>query len=188
MDMKNCTAGFARLDITPFLGVAMAGSFTARGVQGVLDPLYVNTVAFGDGEKSALLVVADLVGIYGAQITECIQAVSEATGVPEEAINLHCTHTHTGPSCSADEQYAAYLKRRLCDAAVMALADRKPVVDVLCAETQTEGLTCVRRFKLSDGTVMTNPSGEWKQMIVDIAGENDESLRLVGRRQRRSLW
>ncbi len=179
MDMTKFSAGFARLDITPFLGIPMAGSFTARGVQGILDPLQVNVVAFGDGEKTALLVVADLVGIYGAQITEMIEAVAEAAGVPVEAINLHCTHTHTGPSCSADEQYAAFLKRRLCDAAVMAIADRKPVQDVLCAETQTEGLTCVRRFKLSDGTVMTNPAGEWKKMIVDVAGENDESLRLV---------
>ena len=179
MDMTTCTAGFARLDITPFMGVPMGGSFIARGVQGVLDPLYVNTVAFGCGEKSALLVVADLVSIYGAQINEIIDAIAEATNIPVEAINLHCTHTHTGPVCAADEQYAAYLKRRLCDSAVIALADRKPVTDVLCTETQTEGLTCVRRFKLSDGTVMTNPSGEWKQMIVDVAGENDESLRLV---------
>lgn len=178
MNMTKFTAGFARLDITPFLGIAMGGSWKARGVQGVLDPLQVNAVAFGDGEQSALILSADLVGIYG-RIDEMIQAIAQATSLPEEAINLHCTHTHTGPSVARSEEYAAFLKHRLCDAAVMALADRKPVVDVLCAETQTEGLTCVRRFKLSDGTVMTNPSGEWKNMIVDIAGENDESLRLV---------
>ena len=32
MDMTKYTAGFARLDITPFLGMAMAGSWNARGV------------------------------------------------------------------------------------------------------------------------------------------------------------
>lgn len=179
MDMTNFSAGFARLDITPFLGVAMGGSWKPRQVQGVLDPLQVNAVAFGGEDKSALLIVADLVGIYGTQITEMIDAIAETVDLPVEAINLHCTHTHTGPSVASSEEYAAYLKHRLCDAAVMALADRKPVLDVLCGEVQTEGLTCVRRFKLSDGNVMTNPSGEWKNMIVDIAGENDESLRLV---------
>lgn len=179
MDMTRYTAGFARLDITPFLGVPMAGSWNARGVKGVLDPLYVNAVAFGDGEKSALLISADLVGIYGSLITVMIEAIAEAVKIPVEAINLHCTHTHTGPSVASDPEYEAFLKRRLCDAAVMAMEDRKPVLDVRCGEVQTQGLTCVRRYKLSDGTVMTNPSGEWQAMIVDIAGENDESLRLV---------
>lgn len=179
MDMTNFTAGFARLDITPFFGVAMGGSWNARGVQGVRDPLQVNAVAFGGEDKSALLIVADLVGIYGTQITEMIEAVAEAANVPVEAINIHCTHTHTGPSAAADEQYAAFLKRRICDAAVIAMADRKPVTDVRHAEVMTEDMTYPRRYKLSDGTVMTNPAGEWAKMIVDYAGPNDESLRLV---------
>ena len=67
MDMTKFTAGFARLDITPPLGVALGGSWKARDAKGVHDPLYVNAIAFGDGEKSAVLLVADLLGMYGAR-------------------------------------------------------------------------------------------------------------------------
>ena len=179
MDMTKYTAGFARLDITPFLGMAMAGSWNARGVQGVYDPLVVDAVAFGDGEKSSLLLVADLVGVYGDFAKELPAIVAESVGIPADSVIQHCTHSHTGPSVGSDEQYKAFLTRRMCDAAAMAMADRKPVTDVRFAQVMTEGMNCVRRYKLSDGTVMTNPSGEWKDMIVDIAGKNDESLRLV---------
>ena len=178
MDMTQYSVGFARLDITPFLGVEMAGSWKTRGVQGVLDPLYVNAVAFGDGEKSAVLLVADLVGLRGLE-KELLPRVAQATGLPENAVILHCTHTHTGPTVIAETQYKEFFSRRMCDAAVMALADRKPVTDVRHAEVMTEGMTNPRRYKLNDGTVMTNPAGEWEKMIVDYAGPNDESLRLV---------
>lgn len=179
IDMTNFTAGFSRLDITPFLGIPMGGSWKARCMQGVLDPLQVNAIAFGDGEKTALLLVMDLVGIYRAHVPEMLQAVAEATNLPLEAVNIHCTHTHTGPSVASDEQYADFLKHRMCDAAVMAIADRKPVTDVRWAEVITENMTFPRRYKLSDGTVMTNPAGEWAKMIVDYASTNDETLRLV---------
>ena len=124
MDMTNFTAGFARLDITPFMGVEMAGSWNARGVQGVLDPLYVNAIAFGDGEKSAVLLVADLVGLRGME-RELRPQVAQAAGLSEDAVILHCTHTHTGPNVMADPQYKEFFGRRMCDAAIMALADRK---------------------------------------------------------------
>ena len=57
--------GFFELDITPPLGVYIGGGWKARYGQGVLDPLYVNAVAFGDGEKSAVLLVLDNLGLYG---------------------------------------------------------------------------------------------------------------------------
>lgn len=58
--MKECAAGFARLDITPPLGVHLGGYFTERIADGVLDPLYVNAVAFGQGENKAVLIVCDM--------------------------------------------------------------------------------------------------------------------------------
>ena len=65
--MDNYTAGFARLDITPPLGLKMIGTgFTGplRFTKGVLDPLYVNAIAFGGEDKSAVILVCDLLGIY----------------------------------------------------------------------------------------------------------------------------
>ena len=75
MNETICTAGFARLDITPPLGVPMIGA-GPRTVKGVLDPLYVCYVAVSDGSAKAEN-VQDLNDRYprGARFSKC--AVSE---------------------------------------------------------------------------------------------------------------
>ena len=60
MDTANYTVGFARLDMTPPLGVDIPGGWNKKVGEGVLDPLYVNAIAFGDGEKTAVILVMDL--------------------------------------------------------------------------------------------------------------------------------
>lgn len=179
MDMKNYTAGFARLDMTPPLGINLSGSWAARKATGVLDPLYVNAVAFGDGEKSAVLLVMDLLGIYPSEGYQWPKAIEKELGLPENSVILCSTHTHTGPAIRNDEQYDRWLYRRLKDAATMALEDRKPVTDVRWVQERAEGMTFVRRYKLSDGTVMTNPAGTYAEMIVGPACHNDDTMRVV---------
>lgn len=179
MDMKNYSVGFARLDITPPMGVPLGGSWNARVAKGVYDPLMVNAVAFGDGDQSAVLLVADLLGVYGARGYEWPARIAEELNLPKQSVILCSTHTHTGPSMGVDEQYDLWLYRRLKDAAAIALADRKPVVDIRWNEDRAEGMAFVRRWKLSDGTVMTNPAGEYQKMIVAPAGYNDDSMRVI---------
>ena len=70
MNTTTCRAGFAQLDITPPLGVHLDGYFAFRPAKGVLDPLFVRAIAFGDGERTAVLLVCDLVGIYGTAAYE----------------------------------------------------------------------------------------------------------------------
>ena len=55
--------GFARLDITPALGAHLAGYFNIRAADDILDPLYVTAVAFDDGEKRAVILSVDNIGI-----------------------------------------------------------------------------------------------------------------------------
>ncbi len=179
MDLTKFTAGFARLDITPFLGTHMSGSMKKRNVEGVHDPLFVNVVALGEDEKAAVLIVCDLVAIYGDLGQDMSRLVAEALGIPQEAVIVHCTHTHTGPSATVNPDYSQFLQRRILDAASMAMADRKPVTDVRFGETVTENMNCVRRYRMKDGMVMTNPPKSVSGDIVDTVGKPDPSLRLV---------
>ncbi len=179
MDMTNYTVGFARLDITPPMGVPLGGSWEARKARGVHDPLMINAIAFGDGEKAAVLLVADLLGVYGVRGYEWPVQLAQELELPEHSVILCSTHTHTGPSVGADEQYDNWLYRRLKDAAAIALEDRKPVTGIYKNEARAEGMAFVRRWKLSDGTVMTNPAGEYRDMIVAPAGYNDDTMRVI---------
>lgn len=177
MEMKNCTAGFARLDITPPLGVRMIGA-GPRTVKGVLDPLYVNAVAFGEGDKSAVLLVCDLLGLYGKAGHQWPGQIAETLGLAEESVILCCTHTHTGPSHAADKQYCDWLFRRLCDAARMALDDRRPVADVRWAEGMTEDTVFVRRYLTKDGLVVSHPKSCDPNLVGPVS-QPDETVRLV---------
>ena len=184
MELNCGTAGFARLDITPPLGVRIGGYYNARVTKGVLDPLYVRAIAFGEGEQSAVLLVCDLLGMYGPAAYEWPVKIAEALGLPRSAVFVCHTHTHTGPVVNSyrepyDEQYDAWLFRRLCDAAQMALDDRKPVLDVRADQTETEGLAFVRRYRMSDGTLRNNPPADRMQDIVAPACEADRTMRLV---------
>jgi len=179
MDMTKYTAGFARLDVTPPLGVYIGGGWQARYGKGVHDPLYVNAVAFGDGEKSAVLLVLDNLGLYGVWGAKWPVEIAEKVGIPTDSVILACTHSHTTPAVGNDELYDKWLFRRVCDAATLALNDRKPVTDVQWAEERAEGMAFVRRYKLDDGTVMTNPAGSYLEKIVDFANENDDTMRVV---------
>ena len=179
-----CTAGFAKLDVTPPLGVHMGGYYNERVSKGVLDPLFVRAVAFGEGEKSAVLLVVDNCGFNEAVGHLWPIRVAEAIGLPREAVFLCHTHSHTTPVVhgsrfESDAQYDAWLFRRLCDAARLALDDRKPVVDVRSAELETENLAFVRRYRMKNGEIMTNPPPSRQDEIEGPADVPDRTLRMV---------
>ncbi len=173
------SVGFARMDVTPHLGVPINGYFDNRKGSGVLDPLYANAVAFSDGEKSAVILVLDCLGLYGTCGYTWPGMIEEELGLQKHSVILSSTHSHTTPSVNYDKGYHDWLYRRLVDTATLALQDLKPLRDVQWVQERAEGLTFPRRYLLNDGTVMTNPSGQYVDMIVDFACENDDSLRVV---------
>ena len=176
-------AGFCRLDITPPLGVRIGGYYYERIADGVLDPLYVNALAFSDGEHCGVVLVCDLLGIYNDEARTWAGEIARKTGLASDAVFLCHIHTHTGPVvCGSrepsDEQYDAWLFRRLCDAVVLALQDRKPVTAIRAFEGLCPGVAFVRRFKMKSGIYQT-----WANYldpdIESYAGTPDESLRFV---------
>ncbi len=181
--MNNVKMGFCRSDITPPLGVHLAGYYYDRPAEGVLDPVYVNAFAVSEGEKSAVVLVCDLCGIYSDAAREWAKEIAVAAGLPAEAVFLCHTHTHTGPVTkhyrdSSDPMYDAWIIRRLGDAAVMALRDCKPVTYVKGIEGECKGLAFTRRFKMKDGRYQTWANRKDPD-IVAYAGPVDESIRMA---------
>lgn len=175
--------GFSRLDMTPPLGVQMSGYFFERPAEGVLDPLQLNAVAMTDGDKSAVVMTCDLEGIASTTMNEWVPKIAEAVGLPAQGLFVACTHTHTGPHTPggrlpSDPQYDAWLFRRLCDAATMALRDCKDVKEIRAYEGDCPGVTFTRRFKMKGGYYQT-----WARAcdpdIEDYASGGDDSLRFV---------
>lgn len=181
-------AGFARTEITPPLGVPIAGYFVPRRATGVLDPLEVSCVALSDGSATALLMSLDLLGIKNACPDLC-RRVAAATGLPEEAVLIHCTHTHTGPAVGAgdsedgdaypdgDETYQNFLAERLISAANGAIDDLAPAT-LSIARSEAPRISFPRRYRMKDGSIRTNP-GVGNPDIAEPIGAPDETVQIV---------
>ena len=79
-------AGFARLDITPPFGTPLDGYFSIRLTSGVLDPIELNAIALNDGEKTVVMISADMLGIAITDAKYIKEQMQKRLGLPEECV------------------------------------------------------------------------------------------------------
>ena len=97
----ECRVGVAATDITPPMGIPMAGYYHERGADGILDPLYSKAMVIEqDGERAAL-VILDLIGITRWVTDEARQRIEASTGIRRDHVMISATHAHTGPELSS---------------------------------------------------------------------------------------
>ena len=125
----------------------------------------------------------DHCGIVKEVLNPMIQNICDATGLPQEAVYIHSTHTHTGPFLNYNPtdpleiEYAQTVKRKLADAAVLALADLKPA-KMGYGIGDAPNIAFVRRFRMIDGSVRTNPGVDNPDILHPI-GEVDERVNVL---------
>lgn len=188
--MNKLSVGFARANITPMRNIGLSGYFVKRPMDGVLDELEVNAVAIESGDKRILMISADLINIVTHVADDFRAAISAATGVDAEAIFLHGTHTHTGPVIDPkhplltkdDElalvvEYVNFLRRRVVDVSLSAIDDLKPA-KMGFGVGKAENIAFVRRYRMKDGTVRTNP-GVNNPDILHPIGQIDDSVNVI---------
>lgn len=96
------------------------GSFFNRAFTGIHDDLYAKALYLGDGRSSVLLISVDLL-FFDFEIVRGVQIYArEKYGLPEEAVFVSCTHTHSGPALTGygdrsqhSAAYETFLKDRL---------------------------------------------------------------------------
>ena len=193
--MNNLSVGFARVNITPMMGIGIVGYFVPRFAEGVLDELYINALALEAGGDKAVLLTLDNCGIGREVAMDFVASISKAVGIPEEAIVLHCTHTHTAPPLidpdmpaplngdfesvdpGKEKAYYEFVRTRLCDAAQFALADLKRA-KMGYGIGDAPNFAFVRRFRMRDGSVQTNP-GVDNPNIDHPIGDVDERVNVL---------
>lgn len=181
--MNNLKVGFSRVNVTPVLGIGISGYYVERYADGVLDELYANAIAFECGDRRTVMICVDNCGFKQPVHKMYREIIAEKTGLAEDEVFISCTHTHTGPITRLDseseqvQEYIKYLGQKVCDAAVMALADLKDA-KMGYGVAEAPGIAFVRRFRMTDGSVKTNP-GVNNPEIVSPIGDVDESVSVL---------
>ena len=192
--MNKLQAGFSRINVTPPLGIPIVGYYKPRFAEGVLDELEVNALALAVEDKKVVLLSVDNCGFSEPVANSYRDHICEVTGLPADCVFLHATHTHTGPStCPTYDQdlvllseyegnpllpeYFYFLRRKLADAAVLALKDLKPA-KMGWAVGEAPKVAFVRRFRMKDGKVRTNP-GVGNPDILHPIGDVDERVNVL---------
>ncbi len=179
---NNLKVGFSRVNITPSMGIELGGYYKLRLADGVLDDIEVNVIALSDKRRIVLMVTIDHCGIFREVMDSYKGAISEKTGVPIDAIYIHATHTHTAPRIQPDSitsdpliiNYREYVKSKAVDACVFAIEDLKPA-KMGFGMAKAENVAFIRRYRMKDGSVKTNP-GVNNPDIVEPIGEIDDRV------------
>jgi len=165
--LNKLEMGYARVNITPMLGIGIRGYYIRRVAKGILDELEASAMALSCGNTPTLLVSIDHCGIEADFCNRFRTSMSKAANIPAENILLTATHTHTGPMIRPIDRYvvdnellanyADFLESRLCDLAVLALADMKPARMGFAVGHAPDRIAYIRRYRMKDGSTFTCP-------------------------------
>ena len=133
-------AGAATVDLTPAGSVFLFGyPHAARMSTGVHDPLTCTALFLRSGEGQAMFLANDLAFVSRAFVAGVRRRIQVACGVPEHAILISTTHTHSGPVTvdqlsnagdgvvpPADHSYLARIAEQMVAAACAAVRAAEP--------------------------------------------------------------
>src|SRR5437867_11987058 len=185
--------GYVEVDITPELGGSMPGYFRERLSTGVLDPLLAKALALTKDQTTLIIIALDLIGLQAPEVNEVRHAIRLRTGIAQENVFVHSTHTHTGAETPlrfttddekiypglfpgvVDRRWAALLPEKIAAAAEKALSNRLAEFGITMGIGREASIAFYRRYLMRDGAIQTNP-GRGNSKILLPAGEIDPTV------------
>jgi len=158
--MLRC--GFYEMDITPFVGCRIPGSFQKRTVEDVTDVPYAKAVVIDNGIEKVAIVCSDILYIYGESYKKILDRICSNTDLKRENIMVTATHNHTGGPTDydlhtdEDKLYVEMAWRKAADAVILA-NQRLQEATAGFGGTEMEGCNFVRDFYMKDGSLCTQP-------------------------------
>ena len=159
--------GFARVNITPPMGIRMRGhpfNFFAKGVE---SHLYANAMCIGDGSTKVMVVSCDVAGVSNEMSARVCRKIEQDLGIPEGNVIVSATHTHSGPQTSAGRRgntlgndlisgYAEKLENNIVAALKQAHSNMQKG-KLTVAYGELPGIGFNRRFIMSNRSIQTHP-------------------------------
>lgn len=164
-------AGYGKTEITPPLGVELAGYgyYLKRRATRVDDPLFVRAVALEDRGRTYVVVSCDILGLNRGIVGRVRAALLDKHAIPPSHVLIVSIHTHTAAPAIAHEgcgevcpEYVETLPGAILAACEDALSDMRRVMSLRFSMGRLDGQyaynraaedgpvdDCARRFLLS---------------------------------------
>jgi Neutral/alkaline non-lysosomal ceramidase, N-terminal len=180
--------GAAQVTINPPTGAPLAGYYSLRPSDGVLDDLYAKALVMECGGAKAAIVICDLITMPRGVTMSARELIAEQTGIPGDRVMIAATHTHTAPvlfrnaarddfdggSSEASRKYTAELPLQIAKSVAAANAKLTPAA-IRAGAPHVENIAFNRRYWMQDGKVAWNPRKLDPNIIVP-AGPHDPEI------------
>ncbi|MHB9132595.1 MAG: hypothetical protein ACYDBB_16115 [Armatimonadota bacterium] len=90
-------AGFAKINVTPPLGMPMEGLGQQGGIQAIRDDLFIRALYLSHHGEEVLIIGCDLLFFTRPQIDRLKGCIGRAVGLPPQRILINNSHNHSGP-------------------------------------------------------------------------------------------
>lgn len=176
-------AAAAKIDITPAKNVWMEGMVREHPSEGVHDPLFARALVLADDKdisKSCVLVSADVCIIAERDADIIRETVSKKCDIPQDAIIIATTHTHSGPATIGyfspnEPEYIKKLIEKIIRIIEQALLNLKPAL-VGCGCGTEITINHYRRLLADDGSVIMNWEEFPAERLLKPLGEPDTQV------------
>ncbi len=179
-------AGAAKSNITPPLGVSLAGHMRDRKASHIHDELFARSLVLDNGKTRIVIIICDLMAIGGDAVVKAKELIQERTGIPPENILIAATHSHTAPTTvhvfqsEPEQEYIEWMIVRIADSAQRAVNNLQPAQigwGIGCEDR----LVFNRRSFLKPGTMPKNPWGRTDDKVkMNPGSENPNIVKPAG--------
>lgn len=173
-------AGAAASNVTPPLGVSIAGHMTDRKVTHVHDELYARCLVMDDGTTRVAVAVVDSCMLPRELVDSAKRLIEQRTRIPPSHVLIAATHTHSAPTATPafqsipDPAYVEFLTARIADGVQRAVTNLAPA-SVGWGVGKCPQHVFNRRWRMKPRTITPDPFGNTTdrvQMNPPVASDN----------------
>lgn len=151
----------AEVDITPPVGVEIAGWLYKKYVRTIADPLYAHILVVEDNHIRICMISLDLLATPWKLVAAIRRRAGEAGCLPANVL-VCATHNHAGPAVvnlgqtARDEAYCAELGERVKQGVAAAIANLRPA-QIAAGSALEHRVSFIRRAMMKNGSVLCHP-------------------------------
>ncbi len=172
-------AGWAEVDITPPLGIALGGRGGAETLANrVIDPLFAQVLYLRDGKGAGFVLASfDLIGLPHDLSDRIRTRMVQELGVDWKLVVLSASHTHSGPymlrtlmagvgpAPQVESDYFKSLEEKMVTAARAAARSLQPVKVEVFHGTSQIGINRRGRGSQGQSAMLPNPNGPFDEQV-----------------------